>query len=141
MRITKLILLLLFIFLVFSSMHLKQLGFHEAMNHMLLTSVTVIGWVFYIAYGFYLYKKQKENPDIHPADAERLKAYANRSFFHVFLIEGTVLSVIIGIGIVAYHYLTQHIGDFPYHILWWALIGYPLAFFSWVITKKRCEKS
>lgn len=141
MRITKLILLLLFIFLVFSTIHLKQLGFHEAMNHMLLTSVTVIGWIFYIAYGLYLYKKQKENPEIQPADTERLKAYADRTFVQVLAIEGTILSALIGIGIFIYHYLTQHIGDFPYHMLWWAFIGYPLAFFSWIITKKRCHKS
>lgn len=112
-------------------------------THPFLLGSTIALWVFYIAYIFYMIKRNRIESRKETYKEEQKKYLKKNIEAGVFLYitkYGTMATILFPSMLIIMKYIENPTIDFPYRLFLIGLIGYPFAYLMWIIEKNRYEK-
>ncbi|MDP3532424.1 MAG: hypothetical protein Q8S31_03945 [Alphaproteobacteria bacterium] len=112
-------------------------------THPFLLGFTIALWIFYFAYALYMIKLNRIESRKESYKEEQKKYLKKNIEIGVFLYiakYGTIATILSPSVIIIMKYIGNPSIDFPYHLFWIGILGYPLAYLAWIVEKKRFEK-
>lgn len=112
-------------------------------THPILLGFTTLLFISFIAFAIYCFKFNKKESQ-KESYKEELKKYLKKNIeAGVFLYiakYGTIATILFPSMIIIYEYIGNPAINFPYHLLWAGLIGYPFAYLMWMVEENRYKK-
>ncbi|MDP3532423.1 MAG: hypothetical protein Q8S31_03940 [Alphaproteobacteria bacterium] len=133
-RLSQYIFITLFLLMAFLNPYIIRIyNSHTAMT------LNVIMLIVLILAGFYVYKMSKTKEGKETSKNDLIKR-VQKGMLYYLAVYGTCITIFYPLAGILSRYISNPSIDFPYHLLWAGLIGYPLAYLVWIVDKKRYEK-
>ncbi|MDP1724924.1 MAG: hypothetical protein Q8L85_09525 [Alphaproteobacteria bacterium] len=133
-RLSQYIFITLFLLMAFLTPYIIRIyNSHTAMT------LNVIMLIVLILAGFYVYKMSKTKEGKETSKNDLIKR-VQKGMLYYLVVYGTSFAISYPLAGILFRYINNPAIDFPYHLLWAGLIGYPLAYLMWIVDKKRYEK-